>query len=301
MKSVVFSRISGFILLLIPGILLATNVRLQTASGVIDIQLFDTEAPQTVANFLNYVNRGDYDGSFFHRNVPNFVIQGGGYGLTSSTDGDFSLYAIETDPPVINEYDPSRSNLRGTIAMAKLGNDPNSATSQWFFNLNDNSANLDNQNGGFTVFGQVIGQGMTTVDALAALPRVNAGSPFDTLPVTSIPTDGQLTADHFVLIQQVSSGEELINALDSDRIFAYAEAYFSQFLAPAHPLSPSDSGSASLTVGDMDFYYRYYAETQSYLGTANGQLYYLGPASNQNLLDLGPVSTWLQQAIETGY
>ncbi len=296
MKSVFVRRFTGFILFLVPSILFATNVRMQTAFGVIDIQLFDSEAPQTVNNFLNYVNRNDYNDSFLHRSVPGFVIQGGGYGVTP-TDSGYSLYAIDTDPPVINEYDPSRSNLRGTIAMAKLGNDPNSATSQWFFNLNNNSANLDDQNGGFTVFGQVIGQGMTVVDTLSALPRVNAGSPFNELPVTEVPTDGALNLEHFVVIQQVSSGESLAEALDSDRVFAYAEAFYTEFLAPAHPLQPTNSGSME----GQGFYYRYYATTQSYLGTANGQLYYLGPVSNNTLLDLGPLSTWLQQAIDAGY
>ena len=81
------------------------------------------------------------------------------------------------------QNEPFISNIRGTIAMAKLGGDPNSATSQWFINLADNSANLDTQNGGFTVFGHVTGNGMSVADAIAMLNRVNVGSPFDALPV----------------------------------------------------------------------------------------------------------------------
>ena len=149
-----------------------------TSLGSFQVELFADDAPLTVANFLHYVNDGDYDGTFIHRTVPGFVMQGGGYAFSND-----SAYHILTDPPVVNEFSVTRSNLRGTIAMAMLGGNPNSATSEWFFNLADNSANLDNQNGGFTVFGRVLGNGMQAVDAIVALPRVNAGSPFETLPV----------------------------------------------------------------------------------------------------------------------
>ena len=92
------------------------------------------------------MNKGSYANSIFHRSVANFVIQGGGFRITSPTNID----SIPSDPPVVNEY--KVSNTRGTIAMAKLGGDPNSATNQWFFNLRDeNATNLDFQNGGFTV------------------------------------------------------------------------------------------------------------------------------------------------------
>lgn len=151
---------------------------MQTALGDIGIELFDSAAPLTVANFMNYVNSGAYANSFIHRSVPGFIIQGGGYTWNGSIP-----VAIAQNPPVVNEFDPSRSNVRGTIAMAKLSGDPNSATSQWFFNLADNSANLDYQNGGFTVFGQVIGNGMDVVDAIAALPVYNVGGAFTNLPL----------------------------------------------------------------------------------------------------------------------
>src|SRR4051812_15974596 len=128
--------------------LFGQTVRFQTDLGNIDVVLFPEVAPQTVANFLNYVNRHDYDGSFMHRSVPNFVIQGGGFKFVNNHQ-----QAIPTDPPVVNEFHVS--NTRGTLAMAKLGSSPDSATSQWFFNESDaNASNLDNQNGGFTVFGR---------------------------------------------------------------------------------------------------------------------------------------------------
>jgi cyclophilin family peptidyl-prolyl cis-trans isomerase len=141
-----------------------------TDPGFVEIELFDTVAPETVANFLNYVNAGDYDGTFIHRNVPDFILQMGGF-IFDPAQGDFFAEGtthIPTDPPVINEF--GMSNLRGTIAMAKLGGDPDSATSEFFFNLADNSENLDNQNGGFTVFAQVI-SGQDVIDAIVEEQR----------------------------------------------------------------------------------------------------------------------------------
>ena len=123
-------------------------------NGVINIVLFDQTsggAPLTVQNFQNYVSAGSYTNSFIHRSIPNFIVQGGGFTYNNPT-----VTTIPTNAPVQNEFSSQRSNIRGTIAMAKLGSDPNSATNQRFFNLADNASNLDNQNGGFTVFGQAL-------------------------------------------------------------------------------------------------------------------------------------------------
>jgi len=139
-------------------------VVLQTNFGDITVELFADNAPVTVANFLDYVNTGFYDGLIFHRVIEDFMIQGGGF--------DPELVKHEPGDPIVNEF--GRSNIRGTIAMAKLGGDPNSATSQFFINLVDNSENLDNQNGGFTVFGEVI-DGMDVVDEIALLPTGPSG------------------------------------------------------------------------------------------------------------------------------
>lgn len=146
----------------------ATTVRVITSLGDFSIELFDDVAPGTVANFLNYVNSGRYNGTVIHRSVVTptpFIIQGGW--LTFDAE-ESTLNPIDTDAAVQNEF--GVPNTRGTVAMAKLSGDPNSATSQWFVNLADNRSNLDAQNGGFTVFGQVIGDGMSVVDAIAALP-----------------------------------------------------------------------------------------------------------------------------------
>ena len=97
---------------------------------------------------------------FLHRCIPGFIVQGGGFAVPNPTDTNyfFQYSSVTNYSPVKNEYAVGRliSNTYGTIAMAKLGNNPDSATSQWFFNLGNNSANLDAQNGGFTVFGRVV-------------------------------------------------------------------------------------------------------------------------------------------------
>ncbi len=155
-----------------------TIVDMQTTFGDIDIELFDTTAPLTVKNFLSYVENGAYNGSFFHRDVPGFVLQGGGYTWDSVNERPA---AIPQQAPVVNEF--GASNVTGSIAMAKVGGDPNSATNQWFFNLADNSSNLDKQNGGFTVFGQVINNGMQVVNEIASQSVFDLGGDFTDLPV----------------------------------------------------------------------------------------------------------------------
>jgi cyclophilin family peptidyl-prolyl cis-trans isomerase len=181
-----------------------TLVRIDTSSGPVNVELFDRAAPRTVANFLNYVTSNRYDSSVFHRSAKqsdgtHFVLQGGGFTFKTNPS---RLDPIQADPAVMNEPDPvKRSNLRGTLAMAKLGNDPNSATDQFFFNLGDNSANLDNQNGGFTVFGKVVGPAdQAVVDALANIPTQDE-SQATALPATEkgvfneIPLQGPLGVD----------------------------------------------------------------------------------------------------------
>ena len=138
--------------------IISVEIQQDTATDKVFIKLFDVLTPVTVTNFLNYVDDGDYVNSFVHRSAPGFVIQGGGFTFDPTlNDGSFSYEGSETylgglqevpeDPPIVNEY--IKSNTQGTIAMAKLGGDPDSANSQWFVNLVDNSSILDNQNGGF--------------------------------------------------------------------------------------------------------------------------------------------------------
>ena len=153
----------------------ANHVRLTTSRGDILFEL-EPDTPITTANFLTYVGEKFYDGTIFHRVVAGFVVQGGGYlpGMIEKTG---------VHDPIQNEF--KHSNVRGTVAMAKVGGDPNSATSQFFVNLVDNSANLDTQNGGFTVFATVV-EGMDVVDAIAAVPVDSNDKPLtDVLLITA--------------------------------------------------------------------------------------------------------------------
>ncbi len=140
----------------------APRVELDTSLGPIVLQLDAVRAPRTVANFLRYVREGFYAGTIFHRVIPGFVIQGGGYTR--------SLQHKPTAAPIPLESRNGLRNLRGTIAMARTG-DPDSATSQFFINLaNNSSLDYPQPDGyGYAVFGHVV-TGMKVVDRIAALP-----------------------------------------------------------------------------------------------------------------------------------
>ena len=146
------------------------EVVLHTSQGDITLELYPDKAPKSVANFLQYVRDGFYAGTVFHRAIPGYLVQGGLYTR--------ELQPKRTRPAIPSEADNGLSNLRGTVAVAR-GADPNSGTSQFFFNLVDNRR-LDfvgNQSGltwGYAVFGKVI-KGMDVVDKIAALPTRGIG------------------------------------------------------------------------------------------------------------------------------
>lgn len=157
--------------------------QVSNGSRVMEFAMFSNRAPGTRTNFLKYVNDGDYTNSFIHRSMPGFVIQGGGFYDGDSTSG-FSLVEVPTDAPIVNEF--GISNTYGTVSMAKVGGDPDSATSQWFVSLGDNTVNLDNQNGGFTVFAKVTRSTMASAAAFGdstQYPIWNAGGVFSNLPL----------------------------------------------------------------------------------------------------------------------
>ena len=139
----------------------AKQVKLQTSMGDIVIELNEQAAPVTVENFLKYAEEGFYDGTTFHRVIPNFMIQGGGFTA--------QMMRKETHAPITNEANNGLKNDRGTIAMART-NEPHSATSQFFINHKNNDPlnYIENQNPGYAVFGKVV-DGMEVVDKIAAV------------------------------------------------------------------------------------------------------------------------------------
>jgi cyclophilin family peptidyl-prolyl cis-trans isomerase len=184
-----------------------TNVDMDAATpgiqaGEIVIELFDDAAPRTVQNFVSYVTNpntnADYDGTIIHRSAaldgvgnPD-IIQGGGFAFPG-------FGHIPTGPEVFNEYSPAHENVRGTIALAKTGLGPSTGTSEWYFNVVDNSSALNgSNNGGFTVFGQVV-SGMDVVDKIASFTTKNFGGALSTLPLQDY-TSGTPTADQVIRI-----------------------------------------------------------------------------------------------------
>ena len=158
------------------------KVEMETSKGKFVIELFPEKAPDTVKNFLSYVDTKFYDGTIFHRVIPNFMIQGGGFtaDMKRKTAG----------APIKNEADNGLKNDRGTIAMART-NDPHSATAQFFVNTvnNDflNHKSKTQQGWGYVVFGKVI-RGMDVVDAISAVKTVTRGSYRD-VPAEAVEID----------------------------------------------------------------------------------------------------------------
>jgi len=174
-------------------------VQFNTILGSYNAELYTSAAPINAANFLSYVNAGSYTNSFIDRSVPGFVVQGGSYDIVSG-----SIAAIPTSAPVVLEY--NLPNALGTLAAARTSV-LNSATSAWYINTVDNSTNLGPTNaGGYTVFGRILGTGMTVVNAIASLPvyNVNSGQ-FPNLPVYNYnSTSGSLTTSNLVMVNSIT-------------------------------------------------------------------------------------------------
>lgn len=156
-----------------------TKVKLTTTLGEVVIQLNTEKAPVSSANFLTYVNEGFYNGTVFHRIIPDFMAQGGGF------DTSFNQKAVHA--PIKNEANNGLKNTRGTLAMART-NDPDSATAQFFINYKDNSflnhTSQTSSGWGYAVFGEVI-EGMDVVDAMAKQATSNRGG-HENVPKTDI-------------------------------------------------------------------------------------------------------------------
>jgi cyclophilin family peptidyl-prolyl cis-trans isomerase len=183
MKTTIYSFFAILGLLIFAGSVIAEDINpkvvLETSKGKIVLELYPDYAPETVKNFLNYVDAKYYDGKIFHRVIPNFMIQGGGF------TPDMKRKA--TQAPIKNEADSGLKNDRGTIAMARTG-DPHSATAQFFINSvnNDilNHKSKTSQGWGYAAFGKVVA-GMDTVDAISAVKTVTSG-PYQDVPAEPV-------------------------------------------------------------------------------------------------------------------
>ena len=173
MKTTLVSSLVTLTILIFAGSAIAEDINpkvvLETSKGKIVLELYPDNAPETVKNFLNYVEAKFYDGMIFHRVIPNFMIQGGGF--TSD------MKRKTTQPPIKNEADKGLKNDRGTIAMARTG-DPHSATAQFFINSKNNDflnyRSKTQQGWGYAAFGKVV-DGMKTVDAISAVKTKTVG------------------------------------------------------------------------------------------------------------------------------
>ena len=161
-----------------------TMVTMKTSLGDVRIELDADKAPITVENFLAYVDDGFYDGTLFHRVIPNFMVQGGGF--------DEDMSQKPTRAPIENEARNGLENRTGTLAMARTS-DPNSATAQFFINLVDNDfLNHGSRDFGYAVFARVV-DGMDVVEKIAAVPTGNRGGhqnvPLDPVTIVSVTRD----------------------------------------------------------------------------------------------------------------
>ncbi len=197
---------------------LATVVRFNSVLGSFDVRMFELATPLTVANILDYVNGtgingGSFDDSIVHRVENNFVQQPDGSFVNNPfviQGGDWFfpeggvLTQIPSNPSVTNE--PGISNLRGTMALARIGGQINSGTNNWFVNTRDN-AFLDNVDQGFTVFGRVVNGGMQVIDAIANLPTATVRNALNQSLGSAVPLQGDFTnglsRDNFVLFTSV--------------------------------------------------------------------------------------------------
>lgn len=246
-----------------------TFVQFRTTVGEIDVELYDNDKPVTVNNFLYYVKTGYTNDMIIHRWDTNFVIQGGSVYIANRTTAPaFAL--ISTLPSIVNEYSVGRrfSNTNGTIAMARVGGVVNSATSQWFINLSDNSF-LDSVDSGFTVFGRVI-KGfdvLNTFHSGSPYWQRNLGSPLNQLPVL-IPPASNLTTDALIYIDitllnvritDIGTGKQIVwrSVKDKSNIVEYTTVFPPVWQTLSSPVMGTGS---DLTVtdssGDTKRFYR---------------------------------------------
>ncbi|MFM8434587.1 MAG: peptidylprolyl isomerase, partial [Planctomycetia bacterium] len=256
----------------VTGTVVQFNVNTAAPNDRFFVELFDQAGPgrtdttpKTVENFLSYVNDGSYANTIIHRSAKNqdtspFVVQGGGFKAPTAALGQSggTPTGIATKPAIVNEA--GNSNIRGTIAMART-DDPDSATSQWFINLNDNLfLNKSTESAGYAVFGRVLGNGMTAVDAIAAVPTFNAaelyGGAFGELPLRDVPNPIPnplvIQPGQFVTLPSISRVGEIVYTVTSSDPTLVAASFLpaSGDTIPTLQLEhkPDKSGTAVITV-----------------------------------------------------
>jgi uncharacterized protein (TIGR03437 family) len=241
MKSWVFTSLA--FLFLTPAysqVVTGPVVVFNTSLGNINVTLRPDVVPNTVANFLSYVNSGSYTSIILERSVPGFVLQGGGWQLVSGTPTAVTANsALNSECPVMPNGVPAcgLSNVRGTLAMAKVSGEPNSATDEWFFNEENNSASLDYQNGGYAVFGQIAdAASLSVMDQLSALPQCNESgtiAAFTNLPVLNFPNcSGTIGASNYVLVNYIGQGTTYPTIATSGVITASAFGSYTGVASP---------------------------------------------------------------------
>ncbi|MEM9753693.1 MAG: peptidylprolyl isomerase [Planctomycetota bacterium] len=250
-----------------------TTVRIATTLGDIDVTFYDQATPLSVDNFFDYADVGAYDDVMIHRAPVNFVAQTGRY--TWNDDG--FIRQVTSGAPVLNE--PGISNTRGTVAYAKRGGDPNSATSEWFVNTTDNSANLDFQNGGFTVFGKVVGNGMDVVDAIDALRRIN---------FVLIPDDPDTDVDDSLVLEDFPIVGELVNGFISRDNSVRIES-----ITRIDVLQGDFDNNGAVEQGDLNLVLNNWGQTASSLDVG---LYGYGPGTIDQTALNAVLNNWGSQA-----
>jgi cyclophilin family peptidyl-prolyl cis-trans isomerase len=236
-------------------------VRFNTTAGPIDVILEDTQAPQTVANFLDYVNQGLYNNDFFHRLVNNFVIQGGNFTFNPASS---TITQITSGPTIPDEFTASNPDVAGTISMA-MTSQPDSASDQFFFNLVDNSQRLGIPNAsnpnGFVVFGKVADAAslrvLNTLAAAPIVPQTSFNSLLDSLPLNNFaggPFPSSTTAGNYDLITSINVLRQtqqlsfsIVSNSDTTGSVVTASITFGQL-----DLHPVGAGTATIVVKATD-------------------------------------------------
>ncbi len=236
------------------------NTNLAANSGNMDFILFDAATPLHVANFLGYVNRGDYVNTIFHRSIAGFISQGGAFRADAIAT---SFTAVPTVASPTNE--PGISNIRGTVALAKLPSGPSTGSNQFFVNLGNNGPNLDFQNGGFTAFARVVAPGMSVADQLASLPTGNynvsvggAANTFDDFPVNAASAPATMNNALAVKINSVTALPVLTYSVVSN---SNSAAVTASIVSGGLSLTPVAAGTSSVVIRAADLEGRFVDQT----------------------------------------